>query len=473
MITSLLSLSAPVQHDARNTLFGSSLVRSFDAWKFTMGKTYGTAEAERAALAAYESNDRIIHTHNAKNLSYTLGHNEFSDLTWEQFHSMYISELFLNKPRKNAVQVHLTGIGQPLDDAVDWVAKGAVTPVKNQGHCGSCWAFSTTGSVEGAFQIAGNSLTSLSEQDLVSCDKMKDHGCQGGLMDNAFEYIQQNGITSEAEYPYSSGGGSAPSCTKHAPVVTISGHQDVTPGDEDALKSAVSKQPVSVAIEADKSAFQLYSGGVLDNAACGKKLDHGVLAVGYGTDGKDYWKEEQLARDLGRVGVHPHGPQQEPVRHRSAALLPDGRVQGGPLAADPADPAHPAGQHALRRPEERLPLRRDPGDDRGRVGRHVLRLVRPLQGVPDRRPRWRHRRAAVRAPGREDEQEVLRPHLLAIAPHRRPAGGGRPVRHQRLVQVRPARHGHLHVRRLGARRRATRGPPLSALAGSGRLFRAR
>lgn len=113
-------------------------------------------------------------------------------------------------------------------------------------------------------------------------------------MDHAFQWIKQNGIASEADYPYTSGGGTTGTCQtakSHSPVVTISGFTDVPPKNEDALKAAVSKQPVSVAIEGDKSAFQHYAGGVLDNPACGTNLDHGVLAVGYGTDGgKDYWK---------------------------------------------------------------------------------------------------------------------------------------------------------------------------------------
>merc|ERR1712232_960629 len=177
-------------------------------------------------------------------------------------------------------------------DSIDWVTKGAVTPVKNQQQCGSCWAFSSTGSLEGAMFVATGKLISLSEEDLVQCNSITDHGCQGGLMDNAFNWVQQNGICSEAAYPYTSGGGVTGSCKKGcSPVVSITGHTDVPSRDESALLAAVSKQPVSVAIEADKSAFQLYKGGVLDNSACGNKLDHGVLVVGYGTDsGKDYWK---------------------------------------------------------------------------------------------------------------------------------------------------------------------------------------
>jgi hypothetical protein len=178
-------------------------------------------------------------------------------------------------------------------DSLDWVAKGAVTAVKNQGQCGSCWAFSTTGSLEGALFVATGKLTSLSEQDLVSCDTKVDQGCSGGLMDNAYEFVMENGgICSEDAYPYTSGGGSSGTCQKSCSnVMTITGHTDVPSQDEDALKTAVSRQPVSVAIEADKSVFQLYKSGVFTSTSCGNQLDHGVLVVGYGTqDGTDYWK---------------------------------------------------------------------------------------------------------------------------------------------------------------------------------------
>jgi hypothetical protein len=250
-------------------------------------------------MMAFEMNDAIILRSNAQNLSYTLGHNEFSGFTWDEFKRVHMGELYMNKAPKNVMRKHLKGekIGYKLADTVDWVSAGAVTPVKNQARCGSCWAFSTTGSVEGAYQIASGKLVSLSEEDLVQCDHNGDQGCQGGLMDNAFEWINSNGgIASEIAYPYTSGSGTTGTCNaakKAASVVTITSHKDVPKEDEDALKSAVAKQPVSVAIEADKSAFQLYKSGVLDSAACGKQLDHGVLVVGYGTDSassKDYWK---------------------------------------------------------------------------------------------------------------------------------------------------------------------------------------
>ncbi len=176
----------------------------------------------------------------------------------------------------------------------DWTTKGAVTPVKNQGQCGSCWSFSTTGSLEGAYYIKYNDLQSFSEQELVSCDT-SDNGCNGGWMDAAFDWVKSNGgITTEASYPYTSGTGSTGSCktsgyTNNANVAPSS-YKDVQQGSVSALMTAVYQQPVSVAIQADQAAFKSYSGGVL-TGKCGTQLDHGVLAVGYGTlNGVDYWK---------------------------------------------------------------------------------------------------------------------------------------------------------------------------------------
>merc|ERR1711972_482614 len=183
------------------------------------------------------------------------------------------------------------GSGKTLADSVDWTTKGAVTPVKNQGQCGSCWSFSTTGALEGAWEIATGKLVSLSEQQFVDCDKV-DSGCSGGLMDNAFQYAEKNAICTEESYSYTGRGGTckASSCTVGIPNGGVTGFKDVAKNDMQALMEAVTQQPVSIAIEADKSSFQLYRSGIL-SSLCGTSLDHGVLLVGYGSDsGKDYWK---------------------------------------------------------------------------------------------------------------------------------------------------------------------------------------
>ena len=160
------------------------------------------------------------------------------------------------------------------------------------GQCGSCWAFSTTGSTEGISFIKTGTLPSLSEQQLVDCSGAEgNQGCNGGLMDYGFQYIIDNkGICAETAYPYTATDGTCKSKTCGAAAATITGFQDVPTNSETALMTAIVQQPVSVAVEADQDSFQFYSGGVM-TAACGTNLDHGVLAVGYGTEsGSDYYK---------------------------------------------------------------------------------------------------------------------------------------------------------------------------------------
>jgi len=178
---------------------------------------------------------------------------------------------------------------QNLPTSIDWSQKGAVTPIKNQGQCGSCWAFSTTGSLEGIYAITTGTLDSFSEQQLVDCsDSFGNMGCDGGLMDQAFQYVEANGIELESTYPYKGVDGK---CQYKAAstIFKIDNYTDVTPKDNDALQAAVAGQPVSIAIDAENIMF--YSSGIFDNKNCGDSLDHGVLIVGYGTaNSTDFWK---------------------------------------------------------------------------------------------------------------------------------------------------------------------------------------
>jgi len=240
----------------------------------------------------FKDNLELVSAHNKQGKSFKLAVNQFADMSKEDFRAKYLGFKFVDQAHLRSKNVaELNNVSLPA--SVDWNAKGAVTPVKNQGQCGSCWAFSTTGSVEGAWFIAKGSLVSLSEQQLVDCSQAQgNQGCSGGLMDQGFQYIITNGgICTEAAYPYTAADGTCQTtCTKAA---TISSFTDVTVGSEPALTAAIAQQPVSVAIGADQSVFQFYSSGVLDDESCGTQLDHGVLAAGYGHDStvnKDFYQ---------------------------------------------------------------------------------------------------------------------------------------------------------------------------------------
>ena len=200
---------------------------------------------------------------------------------------------------KSCSSFSYSGSSESVSDEVDWRTSGAVTPVKNQGQCGSCWSFSATGALEGAVHKATGLLTSFSEQQLVDCSKTVAYGnmgCNGGLMDNAFYYVMDSGLCSESDYSYTAKEGTcvASSCKSAVPSFSSLKCFDVPANNQAALKEAVSISPVSIAIEADKSVFQSYSSGVITGTRCGTSLDHGVLIVGYGEEtvsGKSvkYW----------------------------------------------------------------------------------------------------------------------------------------------------------------------------------------
>merc|ERR1712139_175939 len=224
-----------------------------------------------------------VRAHNAnKDNTYTMSYTgPFADLSAEEFAQLNIRGF------KKGSESGLPSLGMHEGSysgaTVDWTTKGAVTPVKNQGQCGSCWAFSTTGGLEGSWEIATGNLVSMSEQQFVDCDTGS-MGCNGGSMEGAFEWAESNAVATEDSYAYTARDGSCKSSfTTAIPSGGVTGYKQVG-SSASSLESAIQQQPVSVAIEADQSVFQMYSGGVI-TSGCGTNLDHGVLAVGINSDG--------------------------------------------------------------------------------------------------------------------------------------------------------------------------------------------
>ncbi|CAH9091402.1 unnamed protein product [Cuscuta europaea] len=266
----------------------------YESWLVKHGKSYNGLAGERETrFEIFKDNLKYIDEQNSRSdRPYKLGLNRFADLTNEEYRSTYLGTRPEARRRiaKRRRDQYSPKVGVSLPESVDWREKGAVAEVKDQGSCGSCWAFSTIAAVEGINQIATGELISLSEQELVDCDTSYNEGCNGGLMDYAFEFIIKNGgIDTEADYPYTGYDGRCDQARKNAKVVTIDGYVDVPANSEKALQEAVAGQPVSIAIEAGGRDFQLYASGIF-TGSCGVNLDHGVAAVGYGQEnGVEYW----------------------------------------------------------------------------------------------------------------------------------------------------------------------------------------
>jgi C1A family cysteine protease len=221
----------------------------------------------------------FVREHNTGNSTWTAGINQFSDLTPAEFKAKYLSSLIIPDDMVVATEEDLS-LPDPVSNDVDWRSKGAVTPVKNQGQCGSCWAFSATGAVEGwAVAKAGKPLPNLSEQQLVDCAKSAGQGCNGGWPNKAIQWMADHGSCSESSYPYTARDGSCKQCTaviKPAGVSSGSG--------ETTLNGQLNSQPISVCVDAS-GGFQSYHGGVF-SGPCGTQINHAILAVG---STSSYW----------------------------------------------------------------------------------------------------------------------------------------------------------------------------------------
>ncbi|KAL3533800.1 hypothetical protein ACH5RR_007321 [Cinchona calisaya] len=269
------------------------MVEKHEQWMSLYGRVYKDNVEKERRFKIFKNNVEFIEIFNrAGNRPYKLGINQFADLTNEEFTASRNGLKMSSSPKlfrgtsfkyKNVTAVPTT---------VDWRKKGAVTPIKDQGQCGSCWAFSAIAATEGITKLSTGKLISLSEQEIMDCDRTsQDQGCNGGEMEDAFEFMVKNkGVASEATYPYTAVDGTCSKTKEASHAAKIKGYEKVPVNNEAALLKAVANQPVSVAIDASGMAFQFYSSGVF-TGDCGTELDHGVTAVGYGTtsDGTKYW----------------------------------------------------------------------------------------------------------------------------------------------------------------------------------------
>lgn len=252
------------------------------------GHVFGDQHEYRQSV--FEDNLRLIAKHNENNDDgVILGVTKFAHLTHEEFTILYLNPSADKHTKSPTPPFDPSASGKVpagLNASIDWREFGAVTPVKDQGDCGSCYAFSTTGVIEGTVSLATGKLVSLSEQQIVDCD-YNDDGCEGGNQNVALDFVMNNGgICSESDYPYT---GYQGACRRSCqPAAKISGWSAVR-HDEDALLAALNKGPVAMSIDASGKWFHLYKSGIY-RSSCGRSLDHAVLGVGYGTeDGLGFW----------------------------------------------------------------------------------------------------------------------------------------------------------------------------------------
>ncbi|CAI0425937.1 unnamed protein product [Linum tenue] len=260
----LLGLARSFEYRAEDLTSEEKLWDLYERWRSHHTVSRSLTE-KQARFNVFKENVKHIHKVNQKDKPYKLKLNSFADMTNHEF-------VMLHGPRRQTPFSH--GETDNVPASVDWRKNGAVTPIKNQGKCGSCWAFSSVAAVEGINKIKTGELVSLSEQELVDCSK-DNHGCDGGMMEQAFQFIEQvGGLTTETNYPYEAKDESCNSAKLNAAAVQIDGYEMVPENDENALMKAAANQPIAIAIDAGGKDLQFYSEGVF-TGDCGTELNHG------------------------------------------------------------------------------------------------------------------------------------------------------------------------------------------------------
>ena len=285
-------------------------------------KSYETVEEFQMRAALFAETEAFIQEHNTQNNNYTVGHNQFSDMTDMERKARLGFRAAENKDG-NVVELDTTN----LPESVDWRTAGAVNAIQDQGQCGSCWAFSATGSLEGAHFLATGNLLKFAEQQLVDCANTAagylNFGCNGGMYGRAWNYWKTHDAILESDYAYTAKDGTCAYDSTPLTTIEVTNWSSVKTDDVAQTKAAVAQRPISIAIEADKLVFQQYSSGIFDNTKCGTTMDHAVMLVGYGSEnGQDYfilrnswgttWGEKGYMRIAAVDGVGICGMNQQP-----------------------------------------------------------------------------------------------------------------------------------------------------------------
>jgi KDEL-tailed cysteine endopeptidase len=284
-VAAVVAVFALTQSPKSNSLYSNVLTAEdmeFLKYIAKFGKSYGTKEEFEFRAEQFKKNLALLAEENARNENtFTVGINKFADWTPAEY-----KRILSYKPTRG-VQVEASSYNVSIPSSIDWRTQGAVNPVKDQGQCGSCWAFSAVGALESRYKIKAGTLYSLSEQQLVDCARgspYSSEGCNGGEMTDGFDYAEAKGMMTEDDYPYKAYDQSCQYNSARVTPVKGLGHAMVPPNSALALKTEIANGPVSVAIEADTFIFQFYTSGILNSKSCGTNLDHGVIAVGYGVD---------------------------------------------------------------------------------------------------------------------------------------------------------------------------------------------